>query len=196
MAVSCFFLFTQQRTPKYDAKITSCSHWHSGIFMWNFFHICIVLIPFGKWLSDEMLRLSWQNRNSRGILSYSDISSQWVVLSWSLLSPAIHAPLGVSHTQFLCPVQILLTVDPYFSYSESKPVRVHITHVHAGVLLIWPTLIVVFLFSDITQFPGLDFILLCNVPCYKIFNTLRKSKVVGVNKLTVNNGKVFKQLPT
>jgi hypothetical protein len=104
--------------------------------------------------------------------------------------------LLVSHTQFLCPVQILLTVDPYFSYSESKPVRVHITHVHAGVLLIWPTLIVVFLFSDITQFPGLDFILLCNVPCYKIFNTLRKSKVVGVNKLIVNNGKVFKHLPT
>jgi hypothetical protein len=106
--------------------------------------------------------------NYRGISSCSGFATQWIILSWSLLIPPINDALGLSHTQFLCTLRIMLTVPTrvpplsftpdYFLYSESKPLHVCMTGVDAGVLLVWLTLIVVFLFSDITQFPGLDFI--------------------------------------
>jgi hypothetical protein len=125
--------------------------------LWPVDHFC-------NWLIHELWRLSPQKWNKQ---RYFII--QGVILSWSLLSPHINDPFGPSHTQFLCSLQIMpavptpvspvsFTLNPYFLYSESKPVCVHITGADAGVLLTWPTLIVVFLFSDIAQFPGFDFI--------------------------------------
>jgi len=73
--------------------------------------------------------------------------------------------LDLSHAELLCTLQTILPVSIpvwilIFLYSESKPpVHAHITtRVRAGMSLVSPTLIVMFLFSDITQVPGLDFI--------------------------------------